>query len=125
MSAERSKWGQIFKITNINDTKEMFIGATHDKGFRRFYKYKNESKTAVPPCMLISYRIKKVGQDNFVSEVLEERQFADKTAMFIRLKYWIDKLQPTLNGKINKEADYEKLFPSQVKTDKKDEQTDK
>lgn len=108
--------GYIFKIINLNDEKEYFIAATTDKPYRRLYRYKIESDKASLPCLLIYYRMKKVGKSNFISETIEERDYNSKAEMKLSLRKYINKLNPILNKNISKEEEYDNLFPKKIST---------
>ena len=101
MSNMNYNQARIYKIScNLPTINEFYIGSTADYE-SRCINHRSDCHNVKAPnygYKVYNYIRSKGGFGNFTIDVIEHYPCADKKAMRIREQYWIDELQPTLNG---------------------------
>lgn len=93
----RYKNGQIYKIINTIDD-EFYIGSTISTLQSRFSGHKSAS---IDSDMKICQHMRKHGKNNFRITLIEEYPCDNRCQLELRESYWIHKLKPTLNERMN------------------------
>jgi len=91
----QKEYGRIYKLFNILDKTQFYIGSTIKKINNRLSSHKSASNNINTP--LYKY-MNENGKENFLIELVEDNILSDN--LIIRENYWINELKPPLNSNI-------------------------
>lgn len=89
--------GKIYKIVNINDAAEFYIGSTKNELRVRWQQHRADAKKEHNQERMLYKRMNAIGYESFKIVLVELFPCASKQELNRREDYWISELKPKLN----------------------------